>query len=432
MCALWVDMGLGKTVSTLTAVVDLLVSRNIKKVLVIAPLRVAQHTWPTEIKNWSHLKTLQVSVIAGLSAKKREEAMHSSAQIHIINRENVQWLVNALQQDWHYDAVVIDESSSFKSHSSQRWKSLRQVVKTGKIKRMIQLTGTPSPNSLMELWPQIFLLDSGKRLGATRGKFIDTFCRQVGNPQWSQYEVRADMKETLQKRVADLVLRMAAKDYLELPDRIDSDVIVQLPPKAQKAYAQMEKDFLIKLEQGEVLAANAAVKINKLLQVSSGSLYTDDGYEVLHDAKIEALKEIIEASNEPVLIAYNFQADAERICKAVKGAVVLKKDTELINQWNKGDVPIMLAHPASAGHGLNLQKGGSLIVWFGLSWSLELYQQFNARLHRQGQTRPVRVIHLLADTAADKLVREVLNDKDATQNSLLTFVDQFRRATTNS
>ena len=432
MCALWVDMGLGKTVSTLTAVVDLLVSRNIKKVLVIAPLRVAQHTWPTEIKNWSHLKTLQVSVIAGLSAKKREEAMHSSAQIHIINRENVQWLVNALQQDWHYDAVVIDESSSFKSHSSQRWKSLRQVVKTGKIKRMIQLTGTPSPNSLMELWPQIFLLDNGKRLGATRGKFIDTFCRQVGNPQWSQYEVRADMKETLQKRVADLVLRMAAKDYLELPDRIDSDVIVQLPPKAQKAYAQMEKDFLIKLEQGEVLAANAAVKINKLLQVSSGSLYTDDGYEVLHDAKIEALKEIIEASNEPVLIAYNFQADAERICKAVKGAVVLKKDTELINQWNKGDVPIMLAHPASAGHGLNLQKGGSLIVWFGLSWSLELYQQFNARLHRQGQTRPVRVIHLLADTAADKLVREVLNDKDATQNSLLTFVDQFRRATTNS
>jgi SNF2 family DNA or RNA helicase len=432
MCALWVDMGLGKTVSTLTAVVDLLVSRNIKKVLVIAPLRVAQHTWPTEIKNWSHLKTLQVSVIAGLSAKKREEAMHSSAQIHIINRENVQWLVNALQQDWHYDAVVIDESSSFKSHSSQRWKSLRQVVKTGKIKRMIQLTGTPSPNSLMELWPQIFLLDSGKRLGATRGKFIDTFCRQVGNPQWSQYEVRADMKETLQKRVADLVLRMAAKDYLELPDRIDSDVVVQLPPKAQKAYAQMEKDFLIDLEQGEILAANAAVKINKLLQVSSGSVYTEDGYEVLHDAKIEALKEIVEAANEPVLVAYNFKSDAERICKAIKGAVVLKKDTNLINQWNDGEVPIMLAHPASAGHGLNLQRGGSLIVWFGLSWSLELYQQFNARLHRQGQTRPVRVVHLLADTAADRLVREVLTDKDVSQNSLLTFVDQFRRATTNS
>ena len=432
MCALWVDMGLGKTVSTLTALVDMLVTKDVKKVLVIAPLRVAQHTWPTEIKNWSHLKTLQVSVIAGLSAKKREDAMHSSAQIHIINRENVQWLVNALRQDWHYDAVVIDESSSFKSHSSQRWKSLRQVVKTGKIKRMVQLTGTPSPNSLMELWPQIFLLDSGKRLGTTRGRFIDTFCRQVGNQQWSQYEVRADMKDTLQKRVADLVLRMAAKDYLELPDRIDSDVVVQLPSKAQKAYAQMEKDFLINLEHGEILAANAAVKINKLLQVSSGSVYTEEGYEVLHDAKIEALKEIVEAANEPVLVAYNFKSDAERICEAVKGAVVLKKDTNLIDRWNAGDVSVMLAHPASAGHGLNLQKGGSLIVWFGLSWSLELYQQFNARLHRQGQTRPVRVVHLLADTAADRLVREVLTDKDVSQNALLTFVDQFRRATTNS
>jgi SNF2 family DNA or RNA helicase len=240
------------------------------------------------------------------------------------------------------------------------------------------------------------------------------------------------MKDTLQKRVADLVLRMAAKDYLELPDRIDSDVVVQLPSKAQKAYAQMEKDFLINLEHGEILAANAAVKINKLLQVSSGSVYTEDGYEVLHDAKIEALKEIVEAANEPVLVAYNFKSDAERICKAIKGAAVLKKDTNLINQWNDGEVPIMLAHPASAGHGLNLQRGGSLIVWFGLSWSLELYQQFNARLHRQGQTRPVRVVHLLADTAADRSVREVLTDKDVSQNALLTFVDQFRRATTNS
>jgi SNF2 family DNA or RNA helicase len=224
---------------------------------------------------------------------------------------------------------------------------------------------------------------------------------------------------------------MDAKDYLELPQRIDSNVVVSLPPKAQKAYKQMQDEFLIQLERGEVLAANAAVKINKLLQVSSGSLYTDDGYEVLHDAKIEALKEIIETANEPVLVAYNFQADAERICKAIKGAVVLKKDTKLIDRWNAGDVAVMLAHPASAGHGLNLQKGGSLIVWFGLSWSLELYQQFNARLHRQGQTRPVRVIHLLADTDADRLVSDVLNDKDVAQDHLLTFVEQLRKATTH-
>lgn len=429
--ALWVDMGLGKTVSTLTALVDLLVTKEVKKVLVIAPLRVAQHTWPTEIQSWKHLRPLRFSVIAGLSPAKREEAMHSSAPIHIINRENVPWLVNALQRDWHYDAVVIDESSSFKSHSSQRWKALRQVVKSGSIKRMVQLTGTPAPNSLMELWPQIYLLDKGKRLGDTRGKFLDTYCRQVGNPQWSQYEVRPDRVDLLQERVADLVLRMDAKDYLELPERIDSNVVVSLPPKAQKAYKQMQDEFLIELERGEVLAANAAVKINKLLQVSSGSLYTEDGYEVLHDAKIEALKEIVETANEPVLVAYNFQADAERIASHIKGVEVLKKDTKLIDRWNAGNVAVMLAHPASAGHGLNLQRGGSLIVWFGLSWSLELYQQFNARLHRQGQTRPVRVIHLLADTAADRLVSDVLNDKDVAQDSLLTFVDQFRRATTN-
>jgi len=424
--ALWVDMGLGKTVSTLTAMVDLLVAKEIKKVLVIAPLRVAQHTWPTEIQSWRHLRPLRFSVIAGLSPAKREEAMHSSAPIHIINRENVPWLVDVSGPDWHYDCVVIDESSSFKSHSSQRWKALRKVVKSGAIKRMVQLTGTPAPNSLMELWPQIYLLDKGKRLGDTRGKFLDTYCRQVGNPQWSQYEVRADRVDLLQERVADLVLRMDAEDYLELPQRIDSDVVVSLPPKARKAYKQMQDDFLIELERGEVLAANAAVKINKLLQVSSGSLYTEDGYEVLHDAKIEALKEIIETANEPVLVSYNFQADAERICKAIKGAVVLKKDTKLIDRWNAGDVAVMLAHPASAGHGLNLQKGGSLIVWFGLSWSLELYQQFNARLHRQGQTRPVRVIHLLADTDADRLVRDVLDDKDVAQDHLLTFVEQLQ------
>jgi SNF2 family DNA or RNA helicase len=420
-------MGLGKTVSTLTALVDLIATKEVKKVLIIAPLRVAQHTWPQEIQNWSHLKALRFSVLAGLSPTKREEAMHSSSNIHIINRENLPWLVENLGRNWHYDNVVIDESSSFKSHSSQRWKALRQVVKTGKIKRMVQLTGTPSPNTLMELWPQIYLLDGGKRLGDTRGKFIDTFCKQVGNPQWSQYQVRADMKEVLQRRVADLVLRMAAKDYLELPDRIDSNVVVQLPPKAKKAYQQMEKDFLIDLDDGEVLASNAAVKVNKLLQVSSGSVYIEDGYTVLHDAKIEALKEIVEASNEPVLVAYNFKADAERICKAIKGAKVLGKDNRLIDKWNQGGVPLMLAHPASAGHGLNLQQGGSLVVWFGLSWSLELYQQFNARLHRQGQKKPVRVVHILADTGADWMVKNVLESKETEQNALFKVVHLMKQ-----
>jgi len=417
-------MGLGKTVSTLTALVDLLATKEVRKVLVIAPLRVAQHTWPEEIQTWAHLKSIKYSVIAGLGAKKREEAMHSAAPVHIVNRENVPWLIESLGREWHYDCVVIDESSSFKNHGSKRWKALRQVVKSGKIKRMVQLTGTPAPNSLMELWPQVYLLDQGVRLGHTRNRFLGAFCEQVGNPQWSQYRVRPDRVELLHTRVADLVLRMDAEDYLQLPDRIDSEVVVQLPPKAQKAYEQMHKDFLIELERGEVLAANAAVKINKLLQVSSGSIYTEDGYEVLHDAKLDALKEIVESAGEPVLIAYNFACDAERIRKALK-CETIGKDISVIDRWNEGQIDVLLAHPASAGHGLNLARGGSIIVWYGLSWSLELYQQFNARLHRQGQKNPTRIIHILADTKADHYVKAALTDKSTSQKLLLDFVRQL-------
>jgi len=416
-------MGLGKTVSTLTALVDLLASRNIKKVIIVAPLRVAQHTWGEEIANWEHLRALKFSVLAGLSASKREQAAHSQNPIHIINRENLPWLIDYLGSAWHYDVMIIDESSSFKSHSSQRWKALRKVVKSGKIKRMVQLTGTPSPNSLMELWPQIYLLDKGKRLGDTRGKFLEAYCRPVGNPQWSQFEMRPDKVDQLHGKVADLVLRMDAKDYLELPDRIDSNIVVPLPPKALKAYAQMEKDFLIEIESGEVLAANAAVKIGKLLQICSGAVYTDEGHEVLHSAKLDALEEIIEAASEPVLVAYNFKIDAERIAQRIKGAELLKGDTKILDRWNKKKVKVMLAHPASAGHGLNLQAGGSIIVWYGLPWSLELYQQFNARLHRQGQRHPVRIIHILADVKADKAVKEVLRQKGDTQDLLLKMVD---------
>jgi len=417
-------MGLGKTVSTLTALVDLLASKNIKKVIIVAPLRVAQHTWGEEIANWEHLRALKFSVLAGLSAAKREQAAHSSSPIHIINRENLPWLIDYLGSEWRYDAMVIDESSSFKSHSSQRWKALRKVVKSGKIKRMVQLTGTPSPNSLMELWPQIFLLDKGKRLGDTRGKFLESYCRPVGNPQWSQFEMRPDKVDQLHGKVSDLVLRMDAKDYLELPDRIDSNIIVPLPSKALKAYEQMEKDFLIEMQNEEVLAANAAVKVNKLLQVCSGAVYTENGFTVLHNAKLDALQEIIEAANQPVLVAYNFKSDAERIVARIKNAEVLKSDPKILNRWNQKKIKVMLAHPASAAHGLNLQAGGSIIVWFGVPWSLELYQQFNARLHRQGQKHPVRVIHILADVKADRAVQQVLQAKGDTQDLLLKMMDK--------
>lgn len=419
--ALWIDMGLGKTVTTLTALVDLLRDGKVRQVLVIAPLRVAQHTWPSEVREWEHLQGLEITVAAGLSPKARQEAVESGAPVTVINREQVPWLVDHFGQAWPFDAVVIDESSSFKSHASKRWKAMRKVL--GKIERMVQLTGTPAPNSLLELWPQVYLLDGGKRLENTRGKFLEKYCRQVGNPMWAQWEVRGDRVEALYRQVADVALRMSAADYLKMPKRIDNIVRVTLPPKARKAYAQMEKEFLLSVDKGEIMAANAAVQINKLLQVGNGAIYdADKHWHELHTAKLDALDEIIEAANEPILLAYHYKSDLERLRDRYPQAEVLGTDPQTIEDWNNGMISLLLAHPASAGHGLNLQRGGSVIVWFGLSWSLELYEQFNARLHRQGQKKPVRVYHLLADTGADHAVYDLLNKKLNTQNALLEFV----------
>lgn len=420
--ALWIDMGLGKTVSTLTALQDLIDQGSVRKVLVIAPLRVAQHTWPAEIKQWGHLKHLSFTVLSGLSAAKRVKALEEKTRIHIINRENVQWICDELGQSWPYDCVVIDESSSFKNHGSKRWKAMRRIL--GHVDRMVQLTGTPAPNSLLELWPQIYLLDKGNRLGNTRSKFLEKYCHQIGNPQWRQYAVKPHRVEALYKAVSDVVLRMSANDYIELPGRIDSVIEVSMPAAARKAYQEMKQHFIIEWEDGLVTAANAAAKVNKLLQLCNGAIYDqEDSYRVVHDAKIEALKEIIDTAGEPVLVAYNFRSDLERIKKALPGSVVLDKKPETIDNWNKGKIDVLLAHPASAGHGLNLQKGGSLIVWFGLSWSLELYQQFNARLHRQGQDKPVRVVHLTAQNSMDPLVLDVLSGKKEGQDALLEFVN---------
>lgn len=424
--ALWIDMGLGKTVSTLTALSDMLEAGDVKRVLVIAPLRVAQHTWPSEIKIWEHLKHLELSVLAGKSQAARVAGIKSSAPIHIINRENIPWLIDTLgTRQWGYDCVVIDESSSFKNSNSKRWRAMRKVL--GGISRMIQLTGTPAPNSLIELWPQIYLLDKGRRLENTKGKFLEKYCRQVGNPSWAQYEVKPDRVPAIYKAVEDVVLRMGAAEYLDLPDRVDSEVVVQLPGPAKKAYDQMERDFLIQVDEGEILAVNAAVQINKLLQVGNGAVYGEDGeWSELHTAKLTALQEIIDTAQEPVLVAYHYKSDLVRIQKVIKCAKVLDKNPATIDAWNAGKIPVLLAHPASAGHGLNLQKGGNIIVWFGLSWSLELYQQFNSRLHRQGQTKPVRVHHILANTAADRGVFEVLQGKAETQNNLLQhFIDKI-------
>ena len=415
--ALWIDMGLGKTISTLTAIADLTKDKVVKKTLVIAPLRVAQHTWAEEIANWSHIK-IPYTVLAGLTPKAREGAVHKDTPLHIINREMIPWLVEYFGQKWPYDCVVIDESSSFKSHSSKRWKALRKVL--GKIRRTVQLTGTPAPNSLIDLWPQMYLLDKGERLENTRGKFLEKYCMTVGNPQWNQWRVRPDREEALHRRIADVVLRMSVDDYLELPKRIDLTIEVDLPPKARKAYAEMKRDFIIAYENGEILAVNAAVQVGKLLQIANGNPYLEDKtFITLHKQKITELEQIIEQAQEPVLVAYSFRSDLQVIQENIKGCVVLDKDTDTIDRWNKGEIPILLTHPASAGHGLNLQKGGSLVVWYGLPWSLELYQQFNARLHRQGQTKPVRIMHIVAKDTADESVMQSLDLKENEQSKLL-------------
>jgi SNF2 family DNA or RNA helicase len=418
--ALWIDMGLGKTISTLTALSDLVANKKVKKVLIVAPLRVAKHTWSEEIRNWDHIQ-IDYTILAGLTPANRKAAIYSDSPVHIINREMIPWLVEVLGQKWHYDCVVIDESSSFKSHASKRWKAFRKVL--GKIKRMVQLTGTPAPNSLMDLWPQLYLLDKGERLENTRGKFLAKYCTVVGNPQWNQYEVNPERADTIYKKVKDLVLRMSAKDYLELPERIDLTVEVELPPKARKAYEDMKRDFIMMYESGEVLAVNAAVQVGKLLQICNGNAYTEDGdFVELHKEKLNELEQIIEQAQEPVLVAYNYKSDLSVIQKQLPNAEVLSSDPTAIDRWNKGEIPVLLTHPASAGHGLNLQKGGNIIVWYGVPWSLELYQQFNARLHRQGQQKPVRIIHIVAKDSADESVVESLKAKDDSQTKLLKLV----------
>lgn len=423
--ALWLDMGLGKTVSTLTAISDLLASGEAKRVLVIAPLRVALSTWPNEVKLWSHLADMKLNVLAGLPADARRRAAGWPEPVSVINRELVPWLVEHFGQKWPYDTVVIDEASAFKSTQAKRWRALRSVLP--KIKRMIELTATPASNSLIDIWPQIYLLDRGERLGKTKGMFLEKYCRSVGNPQWNQWEVKPDRKDALYRAIADVVCRMKADDYLDVPDRIDSVIDITLPAKINGQYLTLQKEFILNLEQGEVTAVNAAVQANKLLQLCNGAMYLDDGgYEVVHDDKLDALAEIAEQTDEPILVAYQFKSDLERLKKKFPKAVALGKDPATIDQWNDGRIPMLLAHPASAGHGLNLQRGGRTIVWFGLPWSLELYAQFNGRLHRQGQDKPVLVYHLLASGTVDEAVHATLSKKDATQNDLMESVKRLQ------
>lgn len=416
-CMLALEMGLGKSVSTLTAISDMLDGFTANKVLVVAPLRVANSVWAQETRLWAHLNHLRVSVCTG-PEKARRTALSVDADVYVINRENVPWLVQNYGAMWAFDTVIVDESSSFKNASAKRFKALRKMLPN--IESIVLLTGTPSPNGLLDLWAQMYLIDYGERLGRTLTGYKHRFFEA---DYWGRkFEPRAGADQKIHGLLADKVIHMSAEDYLDMPDRIDLVETVSLG-KAEAGYKDFERTMLAELDDGkEVEASTAAVLANKLMQYANGAIYTDahKNWSETHTAKLDALAEIVEDNpSETMLVAYNYASDLERLRKRFPDARVLDKKQETIDAWNRGEIGMLLAHPASAGHGLNLQKGGALCVWFGLNWSLELYQQFNARLHRQGQDRPVRVVHIVGEDTIDQRVIGVLRDKDATQKNLL-------------
>lgn len=395
---------------------------EIEKVLVIAPLRVAEDTWSTESKKWDHLNHLRISKILGSPAQRRK-ALAADADIYIINRENVVWLTNELSgigNEWGFDMVVIDELSSFKSPKAQRFKALRKyITRSG---RVVGLTGTPAPNGLIDLWSQIYLLDSGERLGHTITGYRERYFTPGQRNQTTifNYKPKPEAEQAIKKRISDICISMSAEDWLELPERIDNIQTVRLTDKERSAYDKFERDSYMEFMDGEITAASAAALTNKLLQYSNGAVYLPDGgYVTTSEKKLDALGELLDTSaGKPVLCFYSYRHDLERIQKRFPNARKLT-GSEDIQAWNAGEISLLLAHPAGAGHGLNLQAGGNVIVWFGLTWSLELYQQANARLHRQGQTEAVIVHHLITAGTVDEKVIESLRGKHDVQDDLL-------------
>ncbi|WP_294481884.1 DEAD/DEAH box helicase [uncultured Bacteroides sp.] len=424
---LLLDMGLGKTVSTLTAIKKLMDEYlEVNKVLIIAPKRVAESTWCDEIDKWEHLHGLTVSKIIG-NQKQRKAALKATADIYTINRENVVWLVSHLQGYWPFDMVVIDELSSFKSSKSARFRALRLV--RPKTNRVVGLTGTPAPNGLIDLWSQIYLLDMGERLGKTITGYRTKYFRpgRTNGQIVFDYKLNNGSEEAIYKQIGDICISMKAEDYLQLPERIDRTVDVHLSEKLTEQYSEFEKEQVLALENedGDISAVNAAALSNKLLQFSNGAIYDSDrNVHEIHSEKLEALEEIVEAANgQPVLVFYSFRHDVSRIMKKLKSFHPKEiGGPEDIKAWNDGSLPLLLAHPASAGHGLNLQGGGHIIVWFGLPWSSELYQQANARLYRQGQNKPVIIHHLIAKGTMDEDVMKALANKIDKQDALMQAV----------
>ena len=420
-CALLWGMGTGKTVTTLTAV-DLLLHDCLESgpVLVIAPKRVAENTWSKETAKWEHLHHLRISRVMG-TAKQRQEALAASADIYVINRENVVWLVDYLGSKWPFPIVVIDELSSFKSAQAKRWKALRRV--RGRIRRIIGLTGTPRPNGLEDFWPEIYLLDQGERLGRTLSQFRARYLlpeKMNGHIVYS-YRPRAGAEDEVYSKLADNCMSIRKEDVLSLPGQIYEDVLLDAPPALLKQYKAFERDKVLECldADGEVVAGTAAALTNKLLQFANGAIYDmDKQVHHLHDIKLDALEEMVEeAGGDPVLVLYAYQHDADRIRERITCRAL---DTpEDIDAWNRGEIPVALAHPASIGHGLNLQDGGHILMWFGLPWSLELYQQANERLNRPGQKNVCRVYHIMLRGTHDERVLRSLSNKEAGQDAAI-------------
>lgn len=428
IAAVLLDMGLGKTSITLTALNDLLFDRfEIHKVIVIAPLRVARDTWPAEIEKWEHLSSLVYSVAVGTEAE-RLAALRQRADIYIINRENVQWLVEASGLPFDFDMVVVDELSSFKNHQSKRFRAMMKV--RPRVERIIGLTGTPSSNGLMDLWAEFKLLDMGKRLGRFIGQYRTRFFlpdKRNGQVVFS-YKPLSGAEQEIYRLISDITISMKSTDHLQMPELVNSRYMVYLPEEEMQRYVSLKQELILQVSDGEVTAANAAALSGKLSQMANGAVYTDTGETMaIHDRKLDALEDLIEAANgKPLLVAYWFRHDLERIMERLHKRKILcsRLDTrESIHRWNAGEIPVALIHPASAGHGLNLQTGGSTLVWFGLTWSLELYQQTVARLWRQGQSAETVVIqHIIAKGTMDERIMKALSEKDTTQAALIDAV----------
>lgn len=424
-CGLFLEMGLGKTISTLTAVNELIYDRfEVSRVLVIAPKRVAEDTWTGEALKWNHVQHLTFSKVLG-SVAQREAALRAEADIYLINRENVTWLVEYLKKRWFFDMIVVDELSSFKSNQAKRFKSLKSVRPLAV--RFVGLTGTPAPNGLMDLWPEVYLLDKGLRLGKTITGFRDRYFypgKRNGYTVFS-WEPKPGAEEAIHRSISDICISMKAEDYLQLPDKVVNDVRIRLDEREMKKYRELEKEKLMDLDGTQITALSAAAVWGKLLQLANGAAYSENGTVMaFHDRKLDALEEIIDsACGHPVLVFYNFRHDYDRLMERFgKLKPRALKSSEDIRAWNLGEVPVMFVQPASAGHGINIQAGGHIIVWFGLNPSLELYQQANARLHRQGQKEAVVIHRLIVEGTVDEDVVKKLEVKDERQESLIEAV----------